>query len=150
MYTLHVTCGLKPIDYLLNVNYNFKVINIILISFSSIWREFHKIKRSWYQTFLSCFDFSFEIFKKIFCGLQLLRELHRPTRLTQLTGRRQHYAPLSSYPIILTRLGGPSSRPNPHLKLLKCRNRIRDHMISSQTRWPPRPTRGLLFDIWKL
>ena len=38
----------------------------------------------------------------------------------------------SRYPIVLTRLGGPRSRPKPDLKLWKCRTR--DLMVSSQAR----------------
>ena len=40
----------------------------------------------------------------------------------------------SSYPIVLTRLGGPRSRPSPHLKFFgRAGDRTRDLMISSQT-----------------
>ena len=39
----------------------------------------------------------------------------------------------SSYPIVLTRLGGPWSRPNPHGSAGDC---ARDFMISCQTCWP--------------
>ena len=42
----------------------------------------------------------------------------------------------SSYPIVLTRLGGPLSRPNPHLKFGSAGEWTRDLMISSQARWP--------------
>ena len=42
----------------------------------------------------------------------------------------------STYPDILTRLGRPRPRPNPHLKSWKSRNWTRDLMVSSQTCWP--------------
>ena len=43
----------------------------------------------------------------------------------------------STYPIVLTRLGGPRSRPNPQFKICgSAGDQTRDLMISSQTRWP--------------
>ena len=42
----------------------------------------------------------------------------------------------SSYPIVLTRLGGPRSRPNPLLKFGSTGNQTHDLMGSSQTPWP--------------
>ena len=75
-------------------------------------------------------------YNMVVCGLQLATESHRSTRLLQLTGRYQYdeimwlalrfltrsaTSQSSSYPIILTRLGGPRSGPNPHLKLWECR-----------------------------
>ena len=73
------------------------------------------------------------------CGLKLPRKPYRLTRLLQMTGRWQykeimwsalhsvksinvdflnqiHFFSIKSYLIVLTRLGGPCSRLNPHLK----------------------------------
>ena len=80
--------------------------------------------------------------KSKICGLQLAREPNWSTRLLQLTGRWQYDGIMwlelwsvksnnveflnqiatsqsTSYPIVLTRLGGPRSRPNPHLKFVE-------------------------------
>ena len=51
----------------------------------------------------------------------------------------------SSYPIVLTRLGGPRSRSNPYLKLWNCRESIpRPHGQQSDT-LNPRPMRRSMF-----
>ena len=43
----------------------------------------------------------------------------------------------NSCPIVLTRLGGPRSKPNSHLKFVRnAGDRTHDLMISSQTYWP--------------
>ena len=80
------------------------------------------------------------LFKKLknqFCGCHRLLQLHarsqyngimllalRSVKYININLIRAATSQSSSHKIVLTRLGGTRSRPNPHLKLWKCRKSI--------------------------